>query len=253
MSGCVLVTGALGGIGRAIARQAAGKRMRIGLLDIEGTRDRAFEAALLADGAERVHFEACDLALVDAHAPCLGRMESALGPVGHLVNNAGIGAPVRGDMLDMPAAAFDKVMDVNLRGTFFLTQEVARRMLADTGRQGGSIVTVSSVSAEMVSVERAEYCLSKAALPMLTQLFAARLAAHGIGVFEIRPGIIRTPMTEKVSERYEREIAGGLVPARRWGEPRDVACAVAMFWNPDVSFATGTTVDVAGGLSIPRL
>ena len=126
-------------------------------------------------------------------------------------------------------------------------------MLVDDERPLRSIITVSSVSADLASVERGEYCLSKAALPMLTRLFALRLAEAGIGVFEVRPGIIRTPMTEPVAERYDARITAGLVPARRWGQADDVAAAVTALADGSFAFATGSVVALDGGLSIPRL
>ena len=146
----------------------------------------------------------------------------------------------RGDLLDVAAPSYDRVLDINLRGTFFFTQAVARHMVATTSHPR-SIVTVSSVSAEMASIERGEYCLSKAGLGMLTKLFALRLAEIGIGVFEVRPGVIRTPMTEGVAAKYEQRIADGLVPMQRWGYPEDVARAVATLASGQFAFATGSS------------
>ena len=175
------------------------------------------------------------------------------GRIDCLVNNAGVASPVRGDLLDLQPETIDRVMAVNLRGPLFLTQAVARWMLA-TGRAGRyrSIVNVSSVSAALASPERADYCISKAGVAMLTRLLALRLAAAGIGVFEVRPGIIRTDMTSAVTERYDRLIADGLVPMRRWGEGRDVAGSVAALAGGAFAFATGTVIQADGGLSIHR-
>jgi NAD(P)-dependent dehydrogenase (short-subunit alcohol dehydrogenase family) len=144
------------------------------------------------------------------------------------------------------------VLDVNLRGTFFFTQAVARHMVATPGPAQCTIVTVSSVSGEMASIERGEYCLSKAGLGMLTKLFALRLAPLGIGVFEVRPGVIRTPMTEGVAAKYEQRLADGLVPMGRWGYPEDVARTVAALASGQLAFATGSVINVDGALSIPR-
>ena len=174
-------------------------------------------------------------------------------PIACLVNNAGVPAPQRGDLLDMSTASYDRVLDVNLRGTFFFTQAVARHMAATVTDRTRSIVTVSSVSAEMASVERGEYCVSKAGLGMLTKLFALRLAPLGIGVFEVRPGVIRTPMTDGVAATYDARIAHGLVPMGRWGEAQDVARAVAALAAGDLAFSTGSVLHVDGALSIPRL
>ena len=154
---------------------------------------------------------------------------------------------------EMPVEDFDRVMATNLRGSFFFTQAVAQRMLAAPSGAARSIVTVSSVSGEMASVERGEYCLSKAGLGMLTRLFALRLAAHGIGVFELRPGIVRTAMTAGAADRYDGLIAAGLVPMGRWGRPEDVAQAASALASGRLAFATGSVLHVDGALSIARL
>jgi NAD(P)-dependent dehydrogenase (short-subunit alcohol dehydrogenase family) len=158
-------------------------------------------------------------------------------------------------MLALTPENFDAVLDVNLRGTFFLAQEVARRMLAAKGEPGRyrSLVFITSVSAAAASPERAEYCVSKAGAAMVAQLFAVRLAPHGIGVFDVRPGIIETAMTAGVREKYDALIAGGLVPERRWGRPEDVAEAVLPLVDGAFRYATGAIVPVDGGLGIPRL
>lgn len=156
-------------------------------------------------------------------------------------------------MLDMLPGNFDWTLSINLRGAFFLAQQVARRMLARPADGYRSLIFVTSVSAEMVSVERAEYCISKAAASMMARLFATRLAADGIGVFEIRPGIIATPMTAAVADRYTARIEGGLVPAARWGAPSDIGAAVVPLATGKAAFATGSVLSVDGGLSIPRL
>ena len=144
-------------------------------------------------------------------------------------------------------------MNINLRGTFFLAQEVARRMLATPSDHYRSMLFVTSVSAAMVSVERAEYCLSKAAAAMMAQLFAARMAPHGIGVFDLRPGIIATGMTAGVADKYSKLIAGGLVPAGRWGQPADIGAVAVPLALGQMAFANGAVIPVDGGLSIHRL
>ena len=160
----------------------------------------------------------------------------------------------RGDLLALRPEDFDRVMAVNLRAPFFLAQTVARSMLDDPAPAWPrSIVTVSSISATHASPERAEYCLSKSALPMMTQLLALRLAPAGIAVWEVRPGIVRTPMTAPVAPRHDAAIADGLVPARRWGEPEDVGRAVAALASGALPFATGEAVHVDGGLHVARL
>lgn len=176
-----------------------------------------------------------------------------VGPVTTLVSNAGVPARIRGDMLDLTPENFDHVMGINLRGTFFLAQAVARAMLAGPSSEYRSLIFVTSVSAQMVSVERAEYCLSKSAAAMMAQLFAVRLAAANIGVYDLRPGIIATPMTAGVTEKYDARIAEGLVPAARWGQPADVGQIAVPLALGQMQFATGAVIPVDGGLSIQRL
>lgn len=248
-----LVTGARRGIGNAIALALAGVNFDIAITDIAEDDDaRATLAALRAAGAE-ARFVRSDLADTTDHARVVSEVVSQLGAVDCLVNNAGVSAPARGDLLDLKSEAFDQVLDINLRGTFFFTQAVARHMAATASRNARSIITISSVSAELASPERGEYCISKAGLGMLTKLFALRLAGDGISVFEVRPGVIRTSMTSGVADRYDRGIADGLVPMCRWGEPEDIGSAVAALASGKFQFATGSVVNLDGGLSLPRL
>ncbi len=251
-----IVTGARRGIGAAIATEFAARGFDLALTDItaEGSADLCTELARL--GGRAVFYES-DLARVDTHAALVERIVAELGPVTCLVNNAGVSVAIRGDLLDVEPASYDRVNGVNGRGTFFMTQAVARHMVASgaapLGSFSRSIVTVSSVSAESASIERAEYCLSKAALPMLTRLFALRLAPLGVGVFEVRPGIIRTPMTAGVAAAYDERIAGGLVPMLRWGEAGDVARAVAALAGGGLGFSSGSVLHVDGAMAVPRL
>ena len=247
-----VVTGGRRGIGAGIAVEFASQGFDIALTDIEETG--ADDVLRQIEGAGgRARLFAFNLADVPAHAEVIERIVEWGGPIACLVNNAGVGSPARGDLLDVSAAAFDSVLDINLRGTFFLTQGVARHMAQSECAFPRSVVTVSSVSAEMASIERGEYCVSKSALAMVTKLFALRLAPLGIGVFEIRPGVIRTPMTDAVSAKYEQRIADGLVPMGRWGYPEDVARAVAAVGSGRMAFATGSVINVDGALSIARL
>lgn len=248
-----LVTGARRGIGLAVAEAFAAAGHDVALT---GTRrDAEAEAALarVAAAGARVAFTAFDLADLATHEPALAAIEAALGPIDVLVNNAGIGAVVRGDLVDLLPENFDTVIDVNLRGTLFLTQAVVRRMLARQAVQPRAILTISSVSAALASPERADYCISKAGLAMFVQNLALRLAGTDIGVYELRPGVIRTDMTAKVSEKYDRLIAGGLVPAGRWGEGADIGRAAVALASGAFGFATGAVVNLDGGLTIPRL
>lgn len=242
-----LITGGQQGIGFGIAKALHGAGFRIAMTAELPPDAGPVQAALAAMPGAR-YFQH-DLARVDGVAALL----DAVGPVACLVSNAGVPAKVRGDMLDMRPDSFDVVMGVNLRGAFFLAQEVARRMLAEAADTYRSLLFVTSVSAAMVSVERAEYCLSKAGAAMMAQLFAVRLAPHGIGVFDLRPGIIETAMTAGAKDKYQGLIAGGLVPAARWGQPQDVGAVAVPLALGQMGFATGTVIAVDGGLSIHRL
>ena len=247
-----IVTGARRGIGAAIAHGLARNGFDVAITDLS---DEGASVAIdaITEAGGRGLFVKSDLADMANHAAAVEAVADWGGAIACLVSNAGIPSPSRGDLLDVSPAAFDRVIGVNLRGTFFFTQAVAKHMLAKPSSHPRSIVTVSSVSAELASIERGEYCTSKAGLAMVTKLFALRLAADGIGVFEVRPGIIRTPMTEAVAERYEARIADGLVPMARWGYPEDVARAVAGLAGGQFAFATGSIINVDGGLSLPRL
>jgi NAD(P)-dependent dehydrogenase (short-subunit alcohol dehydrogenase family) len=248
-----LVTGARRGIGAAIALALAKDGFDISVTDISEDDDaHAVLAALHAAGARAVFIHS-NLADVTDHVRVTAETVAQCGPITCLVNNAGVSSPLRGDLLDVKPEAFDHVLDINLRGTFFLTQVVARHMIANASPHPRSILTVSSVSAELASPDRGEYCLSKAGLGMMTKLFALRLAASNIAVFEVRPGVIRTPMTAGVTDKYDKRIADGLVPVNRWGEPEDVGSTVAALASGRFQFATGTVVNLDGGLAIPRL
>ena len=167
-----------------------------------------------------------------------------------LVNNSGVAPKVRADMLETSEESIDYMFGVNIKGTFFMTQAVARRMIE---QNDGIIVNISSVSAYASSVNRPEYCMSKSAISMMTVLFADRLAAHGIRVYEIRPGVIRTDMTATVTEKYDRLIADGVFPIERWGYPEDVAKAVAAFAGGAFPYSTGEVINVDGGFHLRKL
>ena len=173
------------------------------------------------------------------------------GKVSVLVNVAGVAPKVRRDILEMTEESYDFVMGINTKGTLFLTQAVAREMVANG--KGGSIVNISSCSAYTSSVSRGEYCISKAGVSMVTKLFADRLAAEGITVNEICPGIIRTGMTAAVKEKYDRLIEGGLVPLGRWGEPEDIAKAVVALSDGTFGYTTGQSFILDGGMHIRKL
>jgi NAD(P)-dependent dehydrogenase (short-subunit alcohol dehydrogenase family) len=252
MKPVALITGGQQGIGLGIAAALTGAGFAVALASRSKPDSGAVVEALEALGGAARYFQH-DLQDVTGVPGLLDRIGADLGPVTSLVSNAGVPAKVRGDMLDLTLDSFDFVLGVNLRGTFFLAQEAARRMLTLPPEPYRSIVFVTSVSATMVSIERAEYCVSKAGAAMMAELYAVRLAPHGIGVFELRPGIIETGMTAGVKDKYTARIEGGLVPAARWGFPADVGAAILPLVRGDMAFATGAVIPVDGGLSISRL
>ena len=257
------VTGGRQGIGLGIATALVAAGFDLVLLDV--ARDDETEAALvkLQAAGTRVRFIAFDLAQIDRRDVVADAIFSAFGNLDCLVNNAGVQVRIRGDLLDVTPESFDRVMSVNLRGTFFLTQAIARRMLdapaPDAGQPHRSIITVSSINAIQPAPDRAEYCFSKTALSMMTQLFALRLAEAGICTYEIRPGIIRTGMTAPAARKYDALIAGGLTPIARWGEPEDVGTTVATLAPyadrllGRMPFSTGQPFHVDAGMHIRQL
>jgi NAD(P)-dependent dehydrogenase (short-subunit alcohol dehydrogenase family) len=190
-------------------------------------------------------------------------VEDALGAWGRLdvlVNNAGVGPLVRDDILDAGTESFDRVLGINLRGPYFLTQAFARAVIALRGpldalpeQPVATIVNVSSISATTVSTNRGDYCISKAGVSMATQLWAARLASEGIVVYEVRPGVIATDMTSGATEKYDALFGAGLAPMPRWGRPSDVAGAVGMLVAGHTPYSTGEVFHVDGGMHVPRL
>ena len=245
------MTGGRRGIGKGIALALAKAGFDIAVID--AVEDEACEHTLSAirDEGRRADFIRCDVGDLDTHASMIERA-AGQGPITCLTNNAGIN--VRGDMLDVTPEMFDRIVNVNLRGTFFLTQAVARHMLEHPAPSlKRSIVIVSSANATMVSPEKAVYCLTKSALSMAAKLYAARLADSGIDVFEIQPGFIRTDMSKPMWESYGRAIDAGASLTRRWGEPDDVGSVVAALATGQLPFCTGTTIPVGGGLHVHRM
>ncbi|MGG5809048.1 3-ketoacyl-ACP reductase [Falsiroseomonas sp. CW058] len=249
-----LVTGARRGIGRAAcaALAAAGYDLLGCDLAEDGMAETA--AAVQAAGGRFAH-RLADLADLGAIEPLLDWAWQEGGGIEAVVNNAGIGALSRGDLLEMTPQSWDRCMDVNARAPFFVSQAAARRMLAEDAPRRGprGIVIVSSANAAMASPERTEYSASKAAASMVARCLALRLADDGIPVFEIRPGVIRTDMTAPVAARYAQRIAEGLSPIRRWGEAEDVGRAVAALLTGAIPFSTGDAFHIDGGLHLHRL
>ena len=256
MPPAALVTGASRGIGRAIALEFARLGYAVGVNYLSNAAAADKVAADILDSGSQAIALAGDVANAVDRAAMVDRMIGELGRLDVLVNNAGITSPGRKDLLDATEESWDKVLGTNLKGPFFLSQLAARKMLEliRSGiMPGGKIINISSISAFAVSTDRADYCVSKAALAMMTQLFAVRLADERIGVFEICPGIIESDMTAAVKEKYDGLISGGLTPIRRWGRPEDVAAAVGAIVADAFPFSTGERLHVDGGFHIRRL
>lgn len=257
MSPIALITGGTRGIGLGIARALAREGWRLALSGVRSEDEvRETLAELEALGTEVLYCRS-DIAVPADRSSLVDAVVRRFGSIDALVNNAGRAPRVRADILAASEDSFEELIRTNLQGPYFLTQAVARTMLADRSRSEpparGGIVFVTSVSAEMASLNRGDYCVSKAGLAMAVRLFAARLAPHGIPVFEVRPGIIATDMTAAVKEHYDRRIAEGLVPQGRWGTPDDVGRTVAALLRGDAAYGTGSVVHVDGGLALPRL
>lgn len=255
MKKTAVVTGSSRGIGFAIARQ----------LGLDG-----YNIVMVATGPQQKNQAALD-ELAASGIPCayvqanvgdhddrlriVAEAVRAFGRIDALVNNAGVAPSVRADLLEMTEESFDRVVGINTKGCMFLTQAVAKQMISQQPLDGrkGVIVNVSSCSAVVSSTSRGEYCVSKAGVSMLTSLYADRLAAEGILVNEVRPGVIATDMTSAVTEKYDRLIADNVFPIARWGRPEDVAGAVSALCSDKFLYTTGNYIDVDGGFHIQRL
>ena len=251
-----LVTGGTRGIGLGIARELA--RAGWDLL-LSGQRPPADIAPIVEElqgFGGRVGYVAADISQQDGRTAIVEQARARHGTMHALVNNAGRAPRVRADLIEATEDSFEEVLRTNLQGPYFLTQSIARDMLQRAREEAAfraAIVFVTSVSAEMASPNRGEYCVSKAGLAMAARLFAVRLAPAGIPVYDVRPGIIATDMTAAVKDAYDRRIADGLVPEGRWGQPDDVGRAVCSLLRGDMPYATGTVIHLDGGLSLPRL
>lgn len=251
-----IITGAGRGIGRGIAVQLAQAGWTIVINDI-GNPDPPAETLELvrqerADGLVVL----ANITLAADRQMILDKTISQFGQVDLLVNNAGIGPRVRMDMLETNEESMNEVLAVNTIGPFFLTQIVSKKMIELISNRiinQAKIVNIGSMSAYTSSTSRAEYCISKAAVSMNTLLFADRLASEGINVYEIRPGIIKTPLTEVVKEKYDKLIAEGILPIKRWGMPEDIAKAIVAIAEDYLPYSTGQVIDVDGGFHIHRL
>jgi NAD(P)-dependent dehydrogenase (short-subunit alcohol dehydrogenase family) len=250
-----LVTGASRGIGRGIALALAEAGWDIVVNYAANAAAAAEVVAQVRERGAKAQAVRADIAAAEDRRLLVDAAYAAFGGLDLLVNNAGVAPSVRADILDATEESFDRVLGINLRGPYFLTQLVANRMIA-APRAGAApkIVIISSISAYAASVNRGDYCLAKAGLAMMTKLYAARLAGHGINVYEIRPGIVETDMTGGVREKYDDLILRqGITPIRRWGQPSDVGRAVVAVAGDLLPFSTGQVIDVDGGFHLRTL
>lgn len=252
-----IVTGGTRGIGLAIAAALARDGYALTLCGRREAHDVADTLQTLRDTGADARYCRADVALKNDRDALLACHRAGFGTLNVLVNNAGVAPEQRADLLEASEASFERVLRINLQGPYFLTQSAARWMAeqktADPSFKG-CIVNIGSISAVTASISRGEYCVAKAGVAMMTRLFASRLGEYGIPVFEVRPGIIRTDMTETVKDKYDNQIAEtDLLVQRRWGLPEDVGRAVAMLASGQLDYSTGQVINVDGGLSIPRL
>lgn len=255
MKKTAIVTGGGRGIGLAIVRQLAADGLNVTVMG-SSNEDKYKEALdeIRATGAE-VSYIKGSISNAEDRQRCVDAAVKRFGRIDVLVNNAGVAPSVRADLLDMSEESFDSVMEVNLKGTMFFTQLVAKQMVSQNkgAEKNGTIVNVASISSVVSSISRGEYCISKAGISMLTTLYADRLASEGIFVYEVRPGVIATDMTSKVKERYDELIEQGLFPIKRWGKPEDIANAVSLLCSDKMTYSTGDHIYLDGGFHIMRL
>jgi NAD(P)-dependent dehydrogenase (short-subunit alcohol dehydrogenase family) len=252
-----VITGASRGIGRSVTLSLAAEGFDIAAiarsLDSEGMETLAPEVEKIGSEFFPVGF---DISCTSCHKEVVSNILERYGRIDFLVNNAGVAPIHRNDIIELTEESYDRVMNINLRGPVFFAQKIAREMIwlkQMIKDYKPKIVFMSSVSATMSSTNRAEYCISKAGLSMAGIIFADRLSEEGIMVFEVRPGIIQTDMTARVKEKYDRLIAEGLIPQKRWGMPEDVGKAVASLARGDWDFSTGNIFEISGGLNIRSL
>ena len=254
MKKTALVTGSRRGIGRAIAVRLSRDGFNVVLNGVKAPEDGDKFQDISSHNGEYIYVQA-DVGSSAGRQLLIDETLKRFGAIHVLVNNAGIAPKNRTDLLEMSEDSFDEIIKVNAKGNMFLSQLAAKQMLKQDieGKKRGTIINISSCSAVVSSTNRGEYCISKAAVSMLTTLYADRLAADGILVHEIRPGVIATDMTSVVKDKYDKLIEGGIFPIARWGNPDDIAAAVSVFAGDDFIYTTGNFIDVDGGFHIRRL
>lgn len=253
---CALVTGSTRGIGRGIAKELAKEGINIGLNGRHKGKDSQEAVKICKEEGVDAHFFQGDIANSKARTRIVNSLKELFGRLDILVNNAGVAPNQRKDILEASEESFDRVININLKGPYFLTQLVANWMIEQKNRRPKNyfyIINISSLSAYASSPARGEYCISKAGISMATKLYSHRLAEEGINVYEIRPGIIYTSMTKPVKEKYDKLISKGITPIKRWGEPEDVGKAVVGIVKGFYNFSTGEVINVDGGFHLQRL
>jgi Dehydrogenases with different specificities (related to short-chain alcohol dehydrogenases) len=251
-----LVTGGVRGIGLGVSEALARNGWQLAVCGTKDAADVAEKVAELEKNGVKVRYYRCNIAERSDREQMIVDIRSDFDEINLLVNNAGVGARARADMLDMTEENYEWLMQINLTGPFFLTQAVAKLMADCKSRDAlfsGCIINVSSISATVASINRGEYCISKAGVSMATKLWAVRMAEFGIPVFEIRPGLIKTDMTEGVTEKYTKMIEGGALLQARWGTPADVGQAVATLADGGIPYTTGQVIMLDGGMLVERL
>ncbi len=255
MNKSALITGGSRGIGLGIAEALGRQGYRLAINGVRDEDEASDQLNYLRKFSEVTYFQG-DIGDLKDHKKIVDRILDHFKVIDVLVNNAGVAPKERKDILELEEESYDRLMDINLKGTFFLTQLVAQRMIAEkkvNAKYSPCIITITSMSASVASINRAAYCLSKAGLSMMTKLFATRLAEVDIPVYEIRPGIIATDMTAGVKEKYDKLIADGLTLEKRWGTPADIGKIVAALATGSVPYSTGQVINADGGLTIQRL
>jgi len=255
MKKTAIITGGSKGIGFGVSLKLGEDGFNVVIMDVADQESCLENLTLLLNkGIEYLYIQG-NITSADDRGIMISKAVDRFGGIHVLVNNAGVAPLVRNDILEMTEESFDRVIGINTKGTMFLTQAVANQMLKQekNGEKRGTIINISSCSAEVSSVARGEYCVSKAGMSMLTKLYADRLAGEGILVHEVRPGVIATDMTSAVKAKYDKLIADGLFPIARWGTVEDVANAVSVFAGDAFTYTTGNYIDVDGGFHIKKL
>jgi 3-oxoacyl-[acyl-carrier protein] reductase len=256
MKRVALITGGTRGIGYAIARCLVQEGCDLAVCGLRKANAVADPIANLRTLGARVFYRQADIADVASHGPLLEAVQRYFGQLHVLVNNAGMAPTQRADILEAKEESFDALIRTNLRGPYFFTQRVARWLIelrnADASFRG-CVINISSVSAEIASTDRGDYCISKAGIAMATKLWAARLGEYDIPVYEVRPGIIKTDMTAAVTAKYDKLFAAGMAVQPRWGTPENVGAAVAALVRGDFAYSTGAVFMVDGGMTVQRL